>query len=57
MRRIQPKIAAIRDRWPDDKPRQQQEMIELYRKEKINPLGGCLPIPIQIPVFKAAHAV
>ena len=48
---IDQEMVALRERFPDDKQRQQQAMMELYKKEKINPLSGCLPILIQIPVF------
>jgi YidC/Oxa1 family membrane protein insertase len=47
----------IRERYPDDKVKQQQEMMELYKKQKINPLAGCLPIAIQIPVFFSLYKV
>jgi YidC/Oxa1 family membrane protein insertase len=57
MRRVQPKMMAIRERYGDDKQRQSQAMMELYKKEKINPLGGCLPMIIQIPVFIALYWV
>jgi YidC/Oxa1 family membrane protein insertase len=57
MRLIQPRMAAIREMYEDDKERQQKAMMELYKKEKINPLGGCLPILIQIPVFIALYWV
>jgi YidC/Oxa1 family membrane protein insertase len=57
MKKMQPKIQAIKDRHPDDKQKQQQAMMELYKTEKINPLGGCLPIVIQIPVFIALYWV
>lgn len=57
MRRIQPKLLALKDRYGDDKQKMSQATIELYRKEKINPLGGCLPILIQIPVFIALYWV
>jgi YidC/Oxa1 family membrane protein insertase len=57
MKAVQPQMAALRERYPDDKMRQQQELMELYRKEKINPLAGCLPIAIQIPVFFALYKV
>ncbi len=53
MKKVAPKLASIKERYPDDKQRQQQAMMELYKTEKINPLGGCLPILIQIPVFVA----
>jgi YidC/Oxa1 family membrane protein insertase len=54
---VQPQMLAIRDRFPDDKVKQQQAMMELYRQEKINPLSGCLPIVVQIPVFFALYKV
>jgi YidC/Oxa1 family membrane protein insertase len=57
MRQVQPKMLAIRERYGDDRQRQSQAMMELYRKEKINPLGGCLPMLIQIPVFLALYWV
>lgn len=57
MRKMQPKIEALKQRYGDDKQQFSQAMMELYRKEKINPLGGCLPILIQIPVFIALYYV
>jgi YidC/Oxa1 family membrane protein insertase len=57
MRKVQPKIKAIQERYKDDKARQQQEMLKLYQTEKINPAAGCLPILIQIPVFYALYKV
>jgi YidC/Oxa1 family membrane protein insertase len=57
MKAVQPEMMAIRERWPDDKVRQQQEMMELYKREKINPIAGCLPIVIQIPVFFSLYKV
>ena len=57
MRRVQPKMMAIKERYADDRQRQSQAMMELYKKEKINPLGGCLPMVIQIPVFIALYWV
>lgn len=57
MRAVQPKLMALKERCGDDKQRMNQEMMELYRKEKINPLGGCLPMIIQIPVFIALYWV
>ena len=57
MKAVQPQMLAIRERWPDDKVRQQQELMELYKREKINPIAGCLPIVIQIPVFFALYKV
>ncbi len=53
----QPKMKALQERWKDDKPRQQQEMLKLYKDEKINPAAGCLPILLQIPVFYALYKV
>ena len=55
MRKLQPRLAAIKQRFGDDKQKYQQAMMEMYKKEKINPLGGCLPILIQIPVFIALY--
>jgi YidC/Oxa1 family membrane protein insertase len=55
MRRIQPKMKALQERYKDDKPRLQQEMLKLYQEEKINPAAGCLPILLQIPVFYALY--
>lgn len=57
MKMVQPEIMKLRERYPDDKVKQQQEMMELYRREKINPIAGCLPILIQIPVFFALYKV
>ncbi len=57
MRKIQPKMKAIQERYKDDKPRQQQEILKLYQEEKINPAAGCLPILLQIPVFYALYKV
>lgn len=57
MRRLQPRMAAIRERHGDDRARMNQAMMELYKTEKINPLGGCLPIVVQIPVFIALYWV
>jgi YidC/Oxa1 family membrane protein insertase len=57
MRRMQPKMAQLRERYGDDRQRMSQAMMELYKKEKINPLGGCLPIVIQIPVFISLYWV
>jgi YidC/Oxa1 family membrane protein insertase len=55
MRIVQPKLKALQDKYKDDKPRLQQAMMELYKTEKINPLAGCLPILIQIPIFYALY--
>ena len=57
MRNLQPKLQALKERFGDDKAKFSQAMMELYRKEKVNPLGGCLPIVIQIPVFIALYWV
>ncbi len=57
MRRLQPRMEAIRARYPDDRQKMNQAMMELYKTEKVNPLGGCLPIVIQIPVFIALYWV
>ena len=57
MRKLTPRIQALRDRYGDDKQRMNQAMMEMYQKEKINPLGGCLPILIQIPFFIALYWV
>jgi YidC/Oxa1 family membrane protein insertase len=57
MKNVQPEMVALRERYPDDKQKQQQEMMELYKREKINPVAGCLPILIQIPVFFALYKV
>lgn len=51
MRAVQPRLLQLRERYADDKPRMNQAMMEMYKQEKINPLGGCFPILIQIPVF------
>lgn len=55
MRAIQPKMKAIQERYKDDKVRQQQEIMALYKSEKVNPLAGCLPTFIQIPIFYALY--
>nr|WP_314262677.1 membrane protein insertase YidC [uncultured Devosia sp.] len=57
MRRVQPEMKSIQERLKDDRPAQQQAMMELYKKEKINPLSGCWPVLIQIPVFFALYTV
>lgn len=57
MRKVQPKLKAIQERFKDDKQRQQQEIMKLYQAEKINPAAGCLPILLQIPVFYALYKV
>ncbi len=55
MKAVTPRLNALKERYGDDKQRLNQEMMNLYRTEKINPLGGCLPILIQIPVFIALY--
>lgn len=55
MRRVQPRLMALKDRYKDDRARLNQAMMDIYKKEKINPLGGCFPILIQIPVFIALY--
>lgn len=57
MKSVQPQLQALKERYPDDKVKQQQEMMEIYRKEKINPVAGCLPVVIQIPVFFSLYKV
>ncbi|WP_370389441.1 membrane protein insertase YidC [Snodgrassella alvi] len=51
MRAVAPRLQALKDQYGDDRMRMQQEMMSLYKKEKINPVGGCLPMLLQIPVF------
>lgn len=57
MKLVQPRLKEIQERYKDDKPRQQQELMKLYREEKINPLAGCWPVLIQIPVFFSLYKV
>ena len=57
MKKVQPELTAIRERFADDRQAQQKAMMELYKKEKINPAAGCWPILIQIPVFFALYKV
>jgi len=57
MRKLTPKIQAIKERYGEDRQRMNEAMMEIYKKEKINPLGGCLPIVVQIPVFIALYWV
>jgi len=57
MQRMQPQMAALKQRYKDDKERQNKELMELYKRHKINPLGGCLPMILQIPVFIALYEV
>ncbi|MBT8389404.1 MAG: membrane protein insertase YidC, partial [Altererythrobacter sp.] len=55
MKAVQPKMKAIQDRYKDDKQKQQQEVMKLYKDEGVNPLAGCLPLLIQIPIFFALY--
>jgi YidC/Oxa1 family membrane protein insertase len=57
MRAVQPKMKAIQERYKDDKPRQQQEIMALYKAEGANPLAGCLPTLLQVPIFYALYKV
>ena len=57
MKKLQPEMTRIREQAGDDKMRMQKEMMELYKKEKVNPMSGCLPILVQIPVFFALYKV
>jgi YidC/Oxa1 family membrane protein insertase len=57
MKKLQPEMEKIRDRFKDDRVKQQQELMALYKNEKINPASGCLPIVLQIPVFFALYKV
>jgi len=57
LRRVQPKVQALRDRYKDDPAQLQKAMMDIYREEKINPLGGCLPLLVQAPVFFSLYWV
>ncbi len=57
MRKLQPKMLELKERYGDDRQKLSQETMDLYRKEKVNPLGGCLPILIQMPVFLSLYWV
>ncbi|MCR6629960.1 MAG: membrane protein insertase YidC [Magnetospirillum sp.] len=57
MKNLQPEMKKLQERFADDKMRQQQEMMALYKREKVNPVSGCLPMLIQIPVFFALYKV
>ena len=57
MKQVQPQMAALREQYKDDKAKQQQALMELYKTEKINPLAGCWPVAIQIPVFFSLYKV
>ena len=57
MKLLQPEITKLRERFPDDRQKMQQEMMAMYKREKVNPAAGCIPILIQIPVFFALYKV
>lgn len=57
MRELQPKMAQLKERFGDDRQKMSQATMELYRKEKVNPAGGCLPLIIQMPIFLALYWV
>lgn len=57
MRKLQPRVAALKERYGDDKMKMQQAMMELYKKEKVNPMAGCLPILVTFPVFLGLYRV
>ena len=57
MKALNPRIQAMRESLKDEPQKMQQEMLKIYREEKVNPIGGCLPILIQIPVFIALYSV
>ena len=57
MKKLQPEMERIKERFTDDQVKQQQEIMELYKREKVNPLAGCVPILIQIPVFFSLYKV
>jgi YidC/Oxa1 family membrane protein insertase len=57
MRKFAPKIQELRDQFGDDRQKMSQEMMKLYQKEKLNPLGGCLPMLLQMPIFIALYWV
>ena len=55
MRKVGPRLKTLKERYGDDRQKMNQAMMELYKTEKINPMGGCLPIVVQIPVFIALY--
>src|SRR5260370_22153796 len=57
MKRLQPEMEKLKERYGEDKQRMNQELMQLYRREKVNPAAGCLPIVVQIPVFFALYKV
>ncbi|MEE9345876.1 MAG: membrane protein insertase YidC, partial [Methylococcales bacterium] len=57
MRKLQPKLESLREKFGDDRQRMNMEIMQLYKREKVNPLGGCLPVMVQIPVFISLYWV
>ena len=57
MKKLQPEMQRLRERFPDDRMRQQKELMAMYKREKVNPMQGCLPVLVQIPVFFALYKV
>jgi YidC/Oxa1 family membrane protein insertase len=57
MRKLAPRLQALKERYGDDKQKLNQAMMDMYKKEKVNPLGGCLPVVVQIPVFISLYWV
>ena len=57
MKKLQPEMERLKKEYPDDKMKQQQEMMELYKREKVSPLSGCLPVVVQIPIFFSLYKV
>jgi YidC/Oxa1 family membrane protein insertase len=57
MRNLAPKMAQLKDRFGDDRQKMSQAMMELYKKEKVNPMGGCFPLILQMPIFLALYWV
>ena len=57
MKMVQPKMKALQEKHKENKPKLQEEMMKLYREEKINPLAGCLPVFLQLPIFYALYKV
>uniref|UniRef100_UPI0035B07920 membrane protein insertase YidC n=1 Tax=Aestuariivirga sp. TaxID=2650926 RepID=UPI0035B07920 len=57
MKKLQPEMERLKKEYPDDKMKQQQEMMALYKREKVSPLSGCLPVVVQIPIFFSLYKV
>jgi YidC/Oxa1 family membrane protein insertase len=57
MRNLQPKMAQLKERFGDDRQKMSQAMMEMYKKEKVNPMGGCFPLLLQMPIFLALYWV